>query len=683
MSRISDTRMNAENLKRYLMDNPLVLREMVDSIVITSVNDALLNIYGVNTVEEFIEEEENPEDWWDKKWDDLYASEISALAGPDKIHYRELNDTRSDDSVFEVRLITRIVEGGEDSWNRILTVVEDITERMEAQKSLEESKTKLTLAARTAKLGYCHFDVVANEYLEVSEEYANIFGHTASAFIESFKSLEDNKEMIHPEDRGLVYSAYESDDSRAFDYRIFRKDGRIVHVREIVKTLEDEVGKRIESISTLQDITEYHQTPEALKKSERHYSSLFTNLPVGVREQDYSSVKKDIDKLRKQGVTDLRGYFNANPEVLRSMVEGIRFVGINKALMEIHGENSVEGFIRSEEHISSWWNEQWAGYFAAEIERFSGPVKIFVADTVDTGADNSQINVRLISCVVSGYEDTWERVITIVEGITEEKEKEVTLIEALDRAEIASKAKSQFLTSMSHEMRTPMNAIMGFGQLLDMNAEELLSEQQRVFVSSILEGSERLMKLIEQVLDMGEMELGRLPIHFDHIAGANIIDECLELIDQMAQKEAIKIRDMIDHKNLPVLWTDGARLRQALLNLLSNAVKYNRKNGIVTLSCEEISEHMLRFNIADTGMGVPEEKQADLFKPFERLGRESQIIGGVGIGLALTRQLMELLGGKVGFQSEEGKGSAFWIEVPISRGQTTTSKITTTPKMAH
>lgn len=242
-----------------------------------------------------------------------------------------------------------------------------------------------------------------------------------------------------------------------------------------------------------------------------------------------------------------------------------------------------------------------------------------------------------------------------------------TLTQALALAEQASRAKSEFLSSMSHELRTPMNAILGFAQILMYHPKDPLSEKQKSFVDQILNGGSHLLELIDQVLELNKIEAGKLSLNVEHVSVREVLDETLGLMQNKAGEEGIEIRDRTVGHDFAPLWTDRTRLTQALLNLLSNAVKYNREGGTVTLSCQEMPKQMLRIKVADSGLGIPLEKQENLFKPFERLGREAGMIQGTGIGLTITKQIVELMDGRVGFESEEGEGSTFWVEVPISR----------------
>lgn len=222
---------------------------------------------------------------------------------------------------------------------------------------------------------------------------------------------------------------------------------------------------------------------------------------------------------------------------------------------------------------------------------------------------------------------------------------------------------------MNHELRTPMNSVLGFAQMLELDTEEPLSEAQKSSIEHIIRNGNHLLELINHMLDFNKIEVGELPIDIEDVQAREIIDASLYLNQARATQEGIEIIDQTVDEDLPLLSTDRTRLIQVLLNLLSNAVKYNREHGKVTLSCQRKATQMLRISVTDTGRGIPLEKQEELFKPFERLGRELGQIDGTGIGLSITKKIIELMGGLIGFESQHGKGSTFWVEVPISRDQ--------------
>lgn len=227
-------------------------------------------------------------------------------------------------------------------------------------------------------------------------------------------------------------------------------------------------------------------------------------------------------------------------------------------------------------------------------------------------------------------------------------------------AERANRAKSEFLSRMSHDLRTPLNAVLGFAQLL---AGDSLSEAQRECVQQILKGGSHLLDLINEVLDIARIEAGRLTLSPEPVRVRDIVRHAADLIAPLAAARQIEL--VIDDDMLfdGAVLADRQRLNQVLLNLLSNAVKYNRPGGRVVLTIEEQPKGRVRILVSDTGAGIPADKLALLFRPFERLGAESTGIEGTGLGLTLARGLAEAMGGSVGVRSEIDRGSTFWLEL--------------------
>ena len=230
----------------------------------------------------------------------------------------------------------------------------------------------------------------------------------------------------------------------------------------------------------------------------------------------------------------------------------------------------------------------------------------------------------------------------------------------------ASQAKSKFLSSMSHELRTPLNAILGFAQLLRDYSDEPLTEEQGAHVEQILDGGKHLLGLINEVLDLSRVEAGRLNLSLEPIDPIQFIQDSLALVQPLADERGIVIIDGTDIASGARLKADPTRLRQVFLNVLSNAVKYNRDNGTITVDTTTPKSGVLRISISDTGHGIPLEKHCEVFQPFSRLGAESSQVEGTGIGLTISRQLIETMNGKMDFVSEVGVGSTFWFELPLA-----------------
>ena len=235
------------------------------------------------------------------------------------------------------------------------------------------------------------------------------------------------------------------------------------------------------------------------------------------------------------------------------------------------------------------------------------------------------------------------------------------LVVARDAAESASRAKSEFLSRMSHELRTPLNAILGFGQLLELDVTD---PAQADSVSEILHAGQHLLELINEVLDLARIESGKLRVEMGPVPLKPLLDECLGLIQPLADRRGIQVAGPGPACDVTLL-ADRTRLKQALLNLLSNAAKYNRDRGNITVSCARETDQF-RIRVSDTGAGLAPEQLGKLFVPFERLDADKNAIEGTGIGLALSKRHMELMGGGIGVESRVGEGSTFWIELPLA-----------------
>jgi len=241
-----------------------------------------------------------------------------------------------------------------------------------------------------------------------------------------------------------------------------------------------------------------------------------------------------------------------------------------------------------------------------------------------------------------------------------ERTRELSL--ARDEAEQANKIKSEFLSHMSHELRTPLNAILGFGQMLELDAVDL-NPDQRMSVQEILAAGRHLLVLINDVLDLAKIESGKFEIEIEEVEIKEVLEECLSIISIQANINNIEIINLINKKDYEIK-ANAMRLKQVMLNLLSNAMKYNQPGGKITLHSRLLDEETLRICVSDTGNGLTEKELSQLFVAFDRLGVSSNIEGS-GIGLLISKQMVELMHGAMGVESIKGEGSTFWVQFKL------------------
>ena len=261
------------------------------------------------------------------------------------------------------------------------------------------------------------------------------------------------------------------------------------------------------------------------------------------------------------------------------------------------------------------------------------------------------------------------------------KQVELELHNAMAVAEKANLAKSDFLSSMSHELRTPLSAILGFAQLMESGTPPPTVSQKRS-IEQILKGGWYLLDLINEILDLAVIESGKLSLSLEPISLAEVMQECRAMIEPQAQKRGIGIT--FPRFEMPCfVKADRTRVKQVLINLLSNAIKYNTAGGAVVVEYAASGPQRMRISVRDSGQGLTAEQLSQLFQPFNRLGRESSVEEGTGIGLVVCKRLIELMGGAIGVESTVGEGSVFWLELNLTDERIAVVAAAESPAVPH
>lgn len=399
-----------------------------------------------------------------------------------------------------------------------------------------------------------------------------------------------------------------------------RRDGTAFPVEITLSPVELAEGMMV--IASVRDVTDRREAEEQLRQSEERFRLLFNLTLDGVLEIDPEDGR----------------IFAANPAAC-SMLGGT--------------PEQLKGLTRSDYTDTTDARLSEAIQVRARIGQYRSEFTLRRLDGTTFEAEVSSVAYQ------TGPGEP--RASLIVRDITQRRALEAANQAARVAAEAANRAKSEFLSRMSHELRTPLNAVLGFAQLLGLDP---LSEEQRDSVDHISRAGRHLLQLINEVLDIARIEAGNLELSLEPVSVSLALQEAIGLTRPLAERAGVTLLLRGADASL-YLRADRHRLHQVLLNLLSNAVKYNRSGGSVTVS-PSLHGDVVRIQVDDTGSGIPGHRLAELFEPFNRLGAERTEIEGSGIGLAVTRRLMEAMGGKIGVESTIGTGTSFWVDLPTT-----------------
>lgn len=352
-------------------------------------------------------------------------------------------------------------------------------------------------------------------------------------------------------------------------------------------------------------------------------------------------------------------------------------------IIAIDSEGTVQDFNPAAERVFGYAAEEVIGgnvnrlmpephYSAshADVQRFlgNGISKALGGRNEVTGRHKDGGLIPLELSVSEIKVDTTHNYCAILHDISAQKKYEKELLSAKEAAEEASQVKSEFMSRMSHELRTPMNAILGFAQLMNNDPRASLSDDHRENIEEIIKAGERLLFLINEILDLADIEAGEITLSMEAVNIRDLAQEISESMIPVALQNSVEIINESSFDEEPIyFFADRVRLKQTLVNIIANAIKYNRENGKVWITCDTRGGSTGTLSVKDTGVGISPELQKRLFKPFDRLEADQRGIEGTGIGLALSRRMIEMMEGTIHVQSESGKGSCFTIEMQTVR----------------
>ncbi len=426
-------------------------------------------------------------------------------------------------------------------------------------------------------------------------------------------------------------------------------DGRTLYMSINGNPVFDETDRFLGYRGTGSDITEQVQTEKELRRSEQRYKTLYHETPLGVSMEDYSRVKRRIDKLASGGVVNLRQYFEDHDDQLREAIRDIQLLDANTGLIEMFGVSSFEEFKEYEENFEAWQHTNWREHYISEFEALANGMRTFSCEFWDLTLDSSPIGIICTSRVVDGHEDDWAEIITTHEDITERNRIE--------------RMQSEFIATVNHELRTPMTSLKGSLELIKSGAAGELPEKLKPMFDIVDNNSHRLIRLIIDFFDIGKIEAGKLKFDMAPVKLGEIVDQAIQISEEYESEFGVTI-ERSNAAPEATVYGDHDRLIQVISNLISNAAKFSPENGVVTVSLSRFDDGF-RIEVTDNGPGVPEEFSNHIFKKFSRAdSSDTRQTDGTGLGLYISKFIVEQHGGIIDIKTDDGEGTRASFYLP-------------------
>lgn len=537
-------------------------------------------------------------------------------------------------------------------------VFRNVTEEYAAQQALRDSTALIQTILNTVVDGIITLHAHTGIVETVNPAAEHMFGYSATELIgQNFSILIPELDREQSNGSFEYYSASDAERASGLVREVEgqRKDGIIFPLEIAISEMW--LGGQRYFTGILRDITARKLAEEALLKAGALQNAIFNSA-------NFSSIATDANgviQIFNVGAEHMLGYTAADvmnkitPAAISDMQEVIARA---KALSDELDTPIAPGFealvFKASRGIEDIYE---LTYIRKDGSRFPAVVSV-------TALRDAQKNI--IGYLLIGTDNTARKRIeaerTLLDQTLQDKNAELEFAKFV--AERANQAKSEFLSSMSHELRTPLSAILGFAQLIE-SGTPLPTPTQKRSIDQILQAGWYLLELINEILDLALIESGKLSLSVEPIALAEVMLECQAMVEPQAQKRGINVT--FTPLEIPYfVCADRIRVKQVLINLLSNAIKYNKSGGTVGVACALSSPDSIRISVRDSGAGLAPEQLAQLFQPFNRLGQEVNVEEGTGIGLVMTKRLVELMGGVIGVESIVGKGCIFWVELKLT-----------------
>ncbi len=542
----------------------------------------------------------------------------------------------------------------------LVTVLKDMTARKQAEEAVRASEALLRVSFDQAAVGMALRDLQGN-WLRVNQRLCDMVGYTKAEFLKlrvpEITPLEDRDESIvfGESMRARDFSTYTR------EKRYLRKDGSIFDASVTVSRVNDARGNIKNLLAVVQDISARKAADAAARESEARFRATFEQAAAGM--------------------------------AIRGMDR--RFIRVNSKLCEFFGYSEAELLTMTSLDVTP--PEDRKDALALQSGIMDGSIDQYTREKRYLRKDGKIVWGNVAFTVVRDTQGVPQHLVLVIQDITDRKSAEQQLeqyrenLEALvqartaeferarEAAENANRAKSMFLSNISHELRTPLNAILGFAQLMDDPSNRTMSAEHRNWLDQIMKAGWHLLDLVDEVLDFGKIEAGRVELTLQSVPVADIVRAAMSLVASQALAHEITLVAADIGPGVDCVQADPVRLKQVLLNLLSNAVKYNLPKGRVLVWVQAVSNERVAISVTDTGLGLTPEQIKTLFTPFQRHVPKGRVIEGAGIGLALSKSLTELMGGTISVESAPGQGTTFTVTLATAARQALVAKAVGAP----
>ncbi|MEP0923691.1 PAS domain-containing protein [Leptolyngbya sp. ST-U4] len=554
---------------------------------------------------------------------------------------------------------------------QILGVSIDISDRKQSEQALQESEAWTRIATQVAQVGGWRLHLETN-LVEIDQRMRQIWGEPDDLVMIPLSTV---LERIHPDDRKSVAEAVAAalDPASAgtyeIEYRVVWNDGteRWISAKGQARFEGEGSARRtVDFFGTALDITsarhgeaERKRAQSELVEQEQRYRYIFESVGVAIWEEDFSEAKVAIDQLKAAGVQDFRQYFADHPEFVQQMAQLIKPQDVNQAALTMFGAQEKRELLASLEKI---FVPETQAAFAEELLAIANEETFFVTETVLQTLQGERLHVWF-SITFPPASESYDHVLVSLLDITQRKQVEQALQQQTEDLVQANRIKDEFLAVLSHELRSPLNPILGWSKLLQTGRFDAQKTQQALAI--IERNAKQQTQLIDDLLDISKILRGKLASNKAPVNLVLTIEAALETVRLAAEAKNIQIKTDFDSSFLPVLG-DSGRLQQIVSNLLSNAIKFTPSDGQVEVQLKRVGSEA-QLQVRDTGKGIALDFLPYVFESFRQEdGKTTRKFGGLGLGLAIVRQLVELHGGTVRAESKgEGTGATFTVRLPL------------------